>query len=136
MPACLCLLLSLTIFSSLLLLHAAYRYALRVMTSAVVLYDRVSTTGVFIRSASVQTRKCLRTLHKAQGKKTPYMMRLFSFIFSWTHLSCTTTILHNTGIGTSPSSSLAQQLLNSVKYSTIHFKDGNTPGYVRTYLGD
>ena len=116
-----------------------HRYALRVMTSAVVLYDRVSTTGVFTRSASVQTRKCLRTLHRAQGKGRGEEAISIDCLGLEAALSCTRKITlliaYNTG-GTSPPSSLGQQLLNSVKYSTIHFKDGSTPGYVRTYLGD
>jgi hypothetical protein len=80
------------------------QYAMRVMASAMVIYDRVSATGVFNRRSPVRTRKCLRTLRKEQDD------------------------------GTS-SADLAQQLLNSVKYSTIHFKDGSTPSYVRTLLG-
>ena len=80
------------------------QYAMRVMASAMVIYDRVSATGVFNRRSPVRTRKCLRTLRKEQDD------------------------------GTS-SADLAQQLLNSVKYSTVHFKDGSTPSYVRTLLG-
>jgi hypothetical protein len=87
------------------------RYALRVMTAAVVLYDRVSAAGVFIRRSPVRTRKCLRTLRRAQQQQ-----------------------LGPADGGAS--SSLAQQLLNSVKYSTVHYKDGSTPGYIRTLLSD
>jgi len=86
------------------------RYALRVMTSSVVIYDRVSETGVFTRLSPVRTRKCLRTLRKEQeGTATESM---------------------------SSSAPLAKQLLNSVKYSTLHLKDGSTPGYIRTLLSD
>ncbi len=85
--------------------EAARRYALRVMTSAVVLYDRVSATGVFTRRSLVRTRKCLRTLRREQDDGTA-------------------------------SAPLAQQLLNSVKYSTLHFKDVSTPGYIRSLLSD
>jgi hypothetical protein len=45
------------------------RYALRVMTASMVLYDRITPTGVFSRAAGVHTRKCLRTLaHRSQGE--------------------------------------------------------------------
>ena len=89
------------------------RYALRVMTAAVVLYDRVSAAGVFIRRSPVRTKKCLRTLRRAQQQQ-----------------------LGSADAGASASSLLAQQLLNSVKSSTVHFKDGSTPGYVRSLLSD
>jgi hypothetical protein len=29
-----------------------------------------------------------------------------------------------------------QQLRNSLKFSTVHFKDANTPGYVHSYLDE
>ncbi len=87
-------------------------YALRVMTSSVVIYDRVSETGVFNRRSPVRTRKCLRTLRKEQEGTT--------------------------GASENVSSSvpLAKQLLDSVKYSTLHLRDGSTPGYIRTLLSD
>lgn len=84
------------------------RYALRVMTSSVVIYDRVSETGVFTRRSSVRTRKCLRTLRKEQEGATGTSQNVSS-------------------------APLAKQLLDSVKYSTLHLKDA--PNSIRTLVG-
>lgn len=52
-------------------LVCAIRYCLRVMTSAIVLYDRVNVPGVFARGSVVNTRRCLRVLYRAQGTDLP-----------------------------------------------------------------
>ncbi|EWM27745.1 Protein of unknown function DUF1394 [Nannochloropsis gaditana] len=81
------------------------RFALRVMTSSVVIYDRVSEAGVFTRRSPVRTRKCLRILRKEEEASRSDAM-------------------------------LARQLLDSVKYSTLHYKDCSTPSYIRSLLND
>lgn len=79
-----------------------HRYGLRVMTSASVVYDRISPGGVFVSSSQVHIRKCLRVLQKAHAT----------------------------------TASLAEQLTNSMKYSTVTYKSETTPSYVNSLLGD
>ncbi|GMH55362.1 hypothetical protein TrRE_jg11322, partial [Triparma retinervis] len=77
---------------------------LMAMVECMILFDRSSSRGVFVRTSGVMVRKCLAVL-KEEGES-----------------------------GGGRNAGVVVGLKNGVKYSTLHFRDAATPGFVEDLL--
>ncbi|GMI22778.1 hypothetical protein TrCOL_g3938 [Triparma columacea] len=80
---------------------------LKAMVQSMILFDRSHSRGVFVRTSGVMVRKCLAVLKGEGGQE---------------------------GGGNGRNAGVVMGLKNGLKYSTIHYGDATTPGFVEDLL--